>query len=141
MARAGRSATEGRVKRVKEQIDCWRGGKRKRCSPMPERLWREATVLAREFGVHRMKCALGLNYKTLKKRVQKSGDQERARAPVESPGFVEWSGAQVVSPGRHERGALVEVHDAIGGRLTIQLGAGSDLDVASLVEAYSRHRA
>jgi len=138
MAREGRLATEGRVKRVKGQIDCWRGGKRKRCSPMPERLWREATVLAREFGVHRIKCALGLNYEGLKKRVQKCGDQERAVAPVETPGFVEWSGAQLLGPAR---GAVVEVHDAFGGRLTIQLGAGSDLDVASLVEAYSRHRA
>jgi len=101
-------------------------------------LWREATVLAREFGVHRIKSALGLNYETLKKRVQKCGAGGSAGGPVETPGFVEWSGAQLLGPGR---GAVVEVHDAFGGRLTIQLGAGSDLDVASLVEAFRRHRA
>ena len=61
MARQGRSTTEGRVERVKVQVDRWRS-KRKRCSPMPERLWNEATQLARELGVHRIKCELGLNY-------------------------------------------------------------------------------
>lgn len=137
MARPGQLATEGRVKRVKVQVDRWRS-KRKRCSPMPERLWNEATQLACEFGVHRIKCALGLNYETLKKRVQKSGDPERAEAPVVTPGFVEWRGAELLGPAR---GAVVEVHDVFGGRLTIQLGAGSDLDVASLVEAFRRPRA
>jgi hypothetical protein len=102
---------------------------------MPERLWSEATVLAREFGVHRIKCALGLNYESLKKRVQE-GDQGRAGA--QAPGFVEWSGAELLGPGR---GAVVEVHDAEGGRLTIQIGAGSGLDVAALVEAFRWHRA
>ena len=123
MAREGRSPAEGRVKRVKRvkaQIESWRS-KRKRCSPMPERLWNEATQLARELGVHRIKCALGLNYETLKKRVQKSGDHDRARVPVETPGFVEWSGAELLGPAR---GALVEVQDAFGGRLSAKPGLG-----------------
>jgi hypothetical protein len=105
---------------------------------MPERLWNEATQLACELGVHRIKCELGLNYETLKKRVQKSGDPERAEGSVATPGFVEWRGSELLGPAR---GALVEVHDAFGGRLTIQLGTGSDLDVAGLVEAFRRHRA
>lgn len=137
MARQGRSATEGRVSRVKVQVDRWRS-KRRRCSPMPERLWNEAAQLARELGIHRIKCALGLNYGTLKKRVQKSGDPERAEAPVAAPGFVEWRGSELLGPAR---GAVVEVHDVFGGRLTIQLGAGSDLDVAGLVDAFRRLRA
>ena len=136
MARQGRSATEGRVERVKVQIEGWRGGKPKRCSPMPERLWNEATRLAREVGVHRIKCALGLNYETLKKRAQEIGCPGSAEA--QAPGFVEWSGAQLLGP---TRGAVVEVHDAFGGRLTIQLGTGSGLDVAGLVEAFRRPRA
>ena len=135
MAREGQTGADGRVKRVKAQVDRWRS-KRKRCSPMPERLWNEATQLARDFGVHRIKCALGLNYQTLKKRAQEIGDPGSAGA--QAPGFVEWSGAELLGPGR---GAVVEVHDALGGRLTIQLGAGSDLDVAGLVEAFRRHRA
>lgn len=135
MARGGRSATEGRVQRVKARVDRWRS-KRKRCSPMPEGLWNEATVLARELGVHRIKCALGLNYETLKKRAQKTGDP--GGAWEKAPGFVELRGAELVGP---SRGAVVEVHDALGGRLTIHLGTGSDLDVAGLVEAFRGQRA
>ena len=86
---------------------------------MPEPLWSKATVLAREFEVHRIKCALGLNYETLKKRVQKSGDEDRAVA--KAPGFVEWSGAELLGPAR---GALVEVQDAFGGRLSAKPGLG-----------------
>jgi hypothetical protein len=36
---------------------------------------------------------------------------------------------------------MVEMHDGFGGRLTLQLVAGSDLDVAGLVEAFRRLRA
>lgn len=137
MARQRRTATEGRVKRAKAQVERWRL-KRKRCSPMPERLWHEATVLAREFGIHRIKCELGLNYGKLKKRAQETGDVGSAVAPVETPGFVEWSGADLLGSAR---GAVVEVHDALGGRLRIQMGAGSDLDVSGLIEAFRRPRA
>jgi hypothetical protein len=104
---------------------------------MPERLWSEATVLAREFGVHRIKCALGLNYESLKKRVQKADRVDHGKAGAQAPGFVEWSGAELLG---EARGAVVEVHDAEGGRLTIQLGARIDLDVAALVEAFRWQR-
>ena len=135
MARQGQAAAEGRVERVREQIDRWRGG-RQRCSPMPERLWGEASLLARELGVHRVKCALGLNYESLKKRVGKG--EERGSAGGKAPSFVEWSGAQLLGPAR---GAVVEVSDADGGRLTVQLGVGSELDVAGLVEVFRGRRA
>jgi hypothetical protein len=103
---------------------------------MPERLWDEASLLARELGVHRVKCALGLNYESLKRRV--GGIAERGNAAaVRAPGFVELSGA-VLGPAS---GAVVEVCDADGGRLTVQLGTGSELDVAGLVEAFRRRRA
>ena len=135
MARQGQAAAAGRVERVRKQIDRWRGT-RKRCSPMPERLWGEASLLARELGVHRIKCALGLNYESLKKRVGNVG--ERGSAGAKAPSFVEWRGAQLLGPAG---GAVVEVSDADGGRLTVQLGAGSELDVAGLVEVFRRRPA
>jgi hypothetical protein len=98
---------------------------------MPERLWDEASLLARELGVHRVKSALGLNYDSLKKRVVRG----HGRGATQAPGFVALSGAQLLGP---ESGALVEVADADGGRLTVQLGTGSELDVAGLVEAFRR---
>ena len=132
MARQGQGGAARRVERVRTQIDRWRC-RRKRCSPMPERLWGEASLLARELGVHRVKCALGLNYESLKKRVGEVG--ERGNAGTKAPSFVELSGAQLLGP---TSGAVVEVSDANGGRLTVQLGTGRELDVAGLVEAFRR---
>jgi hypothetical protein len=100
---------------------------------MPRGLWSEACVLAREVGVHRIKCALGLNYESLKKRVGEVA--ARGSAPAKTPGFVDLRGAQLLGPAR---GAVVEVSDADGGRLTVQLGMGSEFDVAGLIEAFWR---
>ena len=132
MARAGRGVAAGRVEGVRKQIDRWRCT-RKRCSPMPERLWDEASLLARELGVHRVKCALGLNYESLKRRVGRV--REHGSGATKASGFVELNGAQLLGPGS---GALVEVAAADGGRLTVQLGTGIALDVAGLVEAFRR---
>jgi hypothetical protein len=100
---------------------------------MPRWLWNEACLLAREVGVHRIKCALGLDYESLKKGVGEIAT--RGSAPAKTPGFVELRGAQLAGPAR---GAVVEVCDADGGRLTVQLGTGSELDVAGLIEAFWR---
>lgn len=134
MAREGQAAAAGRVERVRKQIEGWRC-RRKRWSPMPERLWGEASLLARELGVHRIKSALGLNYESLKKRVGKGG--EGGSTAAKAAGFVELSRAQLLGPGS---GAVVEVVDADGGRLTVQLGTGSEVDVGGLVEAFRRRR-
>ena len=93
-------------------------------------------MLARELGVHRVKCALGLNYESLKRRVGEVA--ERGNAAAKAPGFVELSGALL---GAASGAVVVEVADADGGRLTVQLGTGSELDVAGLVEAFRRGRA
>ena len=136
MARQGQAAAARRVEQVRKQIDRWRDA-RKRCSPMPARLWDQASLLARELGVHRIKCALGLNYESLKKHVG-GACGERDSATAKALGFIELSGAHVLGPAS---GAVVEVSDADGGRLRVQLGTGSELDVAGLVEAFRRRRA
>lgn len=134
MARQGQDAASGRVGRVKKQIERWRAKKGRRGAPMPERLWSEASLLARELGVHRIKCALGLNYESLKKRVGE-GVVARGSALAKTPGFVELRAAQLLGS---THGVVVEVSDADGGRLTVQLTTGSELDVAGLVEAFRR---
>lgn len=133
MARQGRDAASGRVERVRKEIERWRSKKQRLGAPMPSRLWDEASLLAREFGVYRVKCALGLNYQSLKKRVTGAGT--RRRVATEAAGFVELSVPRLLGPGH---GVVVEVSDAAGGRLTVQLGTGSELDVAGLVEAFRR---
>ena len=136
MARQGRAAAARRVEQARKQIERWRR-RRKRCSPMPARLWGEASLLAREFGVHRVKCALGLNYESLKKRVGEVC-AERGGGAAKAASFVELSGAHLLGPAS---GAVVEVSDADGGRLTVRLATGSELDLAGLVEAFRRRRA
>ncbi|MEW6477784.1 MAG: hypothetical protein AB1679_36525 [Actinomycetota bacterium] len=89
--------------------------------------------MARELGVHPIKCALGLNYESLKKRAGKVG--AGAGGAGKAPGFVELSGTQLLGSAP---GVVVEVSDADGGRLTVQLGARSELDVAGLVAAFRR---
>ena len=131
MAREGQDVASRRVERVKERIYRWRSKKRLRGAPMPARLWNEASLLARELGVHRIKCALGLNYESLKKRVGSVGEG----GPGEAPAFVELSDTDLLGAAR---GMVVEISDADGARLTVQLGAGSELDVAGLVEAFRR---
>jgi hypothetical protein len=133
MEQHGQDAASRRVERVRKQIVHWRSKKRRRGAPMPLRLWNEASRLARELGVHRIKSALGLNYESLKKRVGEVAARDSARA--KTPGFVELSGAQLLASGR---GAVMEVSDADGGRLMVQLGTGSELDVAGLVKAFLR---
>jgi hypothetical protein len=133
MARQGRDAASRRVERLRKQIVHWRSKKRRRGAPMPSRLWNEASLLARELGVHRVKCALGLNYKSLKRRVGDIGTRGGARG--QAPGFVELSGTPLLGP---TSAVVVEVSDGDGGRLTVQPGTGSELDVAGLVEAFRR---
>lgn len=133
MARQERDATSRRVERVRKEIDRWRSKKERRTAPMPLRLWDEASLLAREQGVHRIKCALGLNYESLKRRVTDVGRRGKERAAAAE--FVELSGTPLLGPAH---AVVVEVSDADGSRLTVQLGTGSGFDVAGLVEAFRR---
>ena len=61
------SASGSEFERVQHRFDLWRKT-RKRCSPIPEILWRSAVELAREHGLHRAARTLRLNYYSLKKR-------------------------------------------------------------------------
>ena len=127
-----REAAE-RLSRVGDQIRQWRRT-RPKCRPMPAHLWAEATSLARELGIHRVKVALGLNYESLRERVARN-DAVGAEPP--SAGFVEVSGAALLAT----TGPVVELADGRGMRLTIRLPAASGLDVAQLIEAFGRSRA
>ena len=131
-----RSAAEAEdLARLNEGVERWRRTRAK-LSPMPAPLWNGAIALARRLGVNPVKDALGLNYKALRTRVETS----RGGAPstaASSARFVELSGAQVLGVPA-AAGAVVEVSDAHGARLTVRLVAGGDLDVARVVEAFRR---
>lgn len=62
------AAPGSELERVRDRFELWRKT-RKRCSPIPEPLWRSAAKLVREHGLHRTARTLRLNYYSLKKRL------------------------------------------------------------------------
>ncbi len=137
MAQRTRSATAERVKQLRERIDHWRST-RVKLWPMPAELWDEATVLARELGVHPVQRALRLNHESLRRRVEE-GTSPRGSAEAAGE-FVELSGAQLLGLPM-AAGPVIELSDGNGVRLTVRLAAGSTLDMALLVEAFRGRRA
>jgi hypothetical protein len=119
---------------LREGIEGWRYSRTKR-SPMPRELWAEATALAAGGETYSVARALGLNFESLKRRVAEAtvgaGDVEVR----EGGEFVELTGAQLLGGGSGA-GAVVEVVDLEGRRLTIRLPGSTVLDVAAVVDAF-----
>jgi hypothetical protein len=140
MAQRTRSAPAERVKQLRERIDRWRST-RVKLWPMPAQLWDEATVLARELGVHRVQRALKLNYESLRLRVEEVEEGTSPSGSAEAAAeFVELSGAQLLGL-PVAAGPVIELSDGNGVRLTVRLAAGSTLDMARLVEAFRGRQA
>jgi hypothetical protein len=99
---------------------------------MPDDLWAAATAVAREHGVYLTARALRVNYESLKRRVSV------VATPVVSGGFVELRGADLIGGEPTMSGAVVEVSDGDGARMTIRLAAGTAFDPAALVGAFRR---
>lgn len=99
---------------------------------MPEDLWAEATAVAREHGVHRTARALRVNYESLRHRVLV------VATPAAAGGFVELSGADLMGGGPTTSGAVVEVSDVDGARMTMRFGAGTTFDPVALVGVFRR---
>jgi hypothetical protein len=131
MAQRQGQTTEERIGEVCGRIEHWRQTRLKR-SPMPEALWDAAAAIAREAGVYRVMRALGVNYETLKRRVEEQGACRKASAGA----FVELAPASLVGPGAD--GCVVEVQERDGTRLRVQLAGGDRLDVVALVAAFRR---
>lgn len=129
MAHREAAATTTGLARLSEDIGQWRRTRAK-LSPMPAELWRRATSLAQQLGIHPVQSALGLNYEALRSRVAAG-----ASAGPPAASFVEVSGADVL---RTTAGAVIELADGCGWRLTVRLPGGAPCDVAGLVEAFRR---
>jgi hypothetical protein len=99
---------------------------------MPEALWREAAVLARSHGVYRISQALGVRYETLRSWTAKPEPQE-AKKQHDTAAFVELA---LAGPAAEPVGAVVELVDGDGAKLTIRLPAHSSVDVAGLAKAW-----
>lgn len=104
---------------ARRQFDQWRSQHRKH-TRLPEELWRRAAGLAREHGLNKTACALGLNYYSLKKHLDETSTDELIPAKTEpdfidlvpgvmTPGSVEctieWADGSGVTVRMHIRGA------------------------------------
>ena len=62
-------AISGPLEQVHQRLERWRKT-RKRCSSIPDGLWAAAVELARQYGVNKTARALGLDYYSLKRRLE-----------------------------------------------------------------------
>lgn len=103
---------------------------------MPEPLWEAAVAAAREHGVWSVSRALGVNYQSLKTRVEGVVRGGRGGASL-AASFVELDGAQVLGePGREV--TTLELSRPDGARLTIRFEGRGQVDLPALAEAFWR---
>jgi len=108
------------IEEAQVQFESWRRG-RERGQRIPKDLWETAVELARQHGVWPTARALHLDHNRLKRRVG-NGDDE-----VKSSGFVE-----LIPQGAMRCGCIVEMEDARGARMRIELkGAAADVTALS----------
>ena len=103
------------------QFDRWRSRQRNKRARLPKELWRQAVALAREHGLNKTSCALGLKYHSLKKYLDEASADELIPAKTE-PDFIELVPG-VVTPGSVE--CTIEWADSSGATVRMHIiGAG-----------------
>jgi len=121
------------IARVRERFTFWRES-REKLSPIPEELWKSAVQLTQSFSVHRIARALHLDYNALKKRVDPQ--KKRSGAKRESrPLFWEMEAGSISTTSAE---CVVEMQDARGATLKIQMKGKGDLDLLALSQCFLR---
>ena len=111
--------------RARSQFQAWR--ERRTGRRLPQHLWDLAVRLVCRHGVSRTAAALGLDYYSLKKRVESA-----AREPVSSsPAFVELPPPVVLS-----RQCQFELDNGTGATLRLHLVGYDAADVATLARSF-----
>jgi len=125
------------VEEVRTRIEHWRRTRPKRTA-MPEELWNEAATLAGVQGIYRISRALGVNYESLRRRVERE-TRGGSGSGQHLGGFFELSMAELV-PSSSTAGAVVELSGVDGAKVMVQLPCGDGVDVLGLAEAFWRRR-
>jgi hypothetical protein len=124
MAKQTRELPPGLIN-AKERFDAWRRS-RPLGTRIPRRLWTLATKQAQVHGLCKTASVLGLDYYSLKKRVQ-------AESPaVPHSGFVEVNAAVIEPPGQ----CLIELEEADGAKMRVRLSGGTVPDLTTLVRSF-----
>src|SRR5450432_194518 len=123
-----------RLAELEERFRRWRAN-RSKGERIPQQLWASAVDRAREHGIPRVANRLRLNAAFLRKRM------EGAAGEVAEPEFVELATMPVEPPptaavevGVHE--CVVELHNARGAKMRIELNAGGLAGLAHLCRAF-----
>ena len=123
------SVVGGDAARVREQLNQWRqdhGGRGR----IPEVLWAEATRLAQEHGLNKTARLLGLDYYSLKKRLQ--AESASAMDSPSSPAFVE---LQPTYPSAAFE-CILELQNAQGTQLKLHLRGSAAPDLTALSSVF-----
>jgi hypothetical protein len=120
------------ITKVRQRFERWRKSHQPR-TRFPEELWSEAVSLAREYGHNRTARALGLDYYSLKKRLETASVSNRVSYP-DSPSFVE------LFPASHSE-YTIEIEDGEGGKMRISFKGGQVPDVVSLSRSFWQGKA
>lgn len=117
-----------RLESLRRRFERWRRT-RKIGSRIPEALWAAAVKLAEAYGIHPTVKALGVDYYSLKKRLEeKPAASSRMAAPTNGVKFVELSAA--ARTGIPE--CLLELEDVEGGKMRIHLKGIEPPDLVAL---------
>jgi hypothetical protein len=121
-----------RLEGVRRRIERWRQTRKVR-SPIPDAFWAAAARMAKTYGMNRTARALRLNYYGLKKRVEQQGAGVVGAAGAEGEvPFIELAPL----PSTSVCECLLELENASGARMRIQLKGVAVPDLAALSQAF-----
>lgn len=116
---------------LRERFKRWRERRQKR-GRVPEELWEAAGRVVQENAVSRVSRELGLNYRTLKMRVEKEGFDQVINRDLGSE-FVELDFSEVSIPGIE---CVVEVEEANGAKMRMHLKNVKGISPKELVAVF-----
>lgn len=119
-----------RMGTVKRRFDKWRMDEAR--GRIPEKLWAMAVAAAKEHGITKTAHTLSLEYTALKKRMEGQGS---CISKKEALKFVQLP----MSPTSDCPECVVEVEDAQGSKLRIQLKGGATTELLALSRALWNH--
>ena len=121
-------ALPSRLEGLRRRFERWRRT-RKIGSRIPETLWAAAVKLAEAHGIHPTAKALGVDYYSLKKRLEeKPASRSKMAAPANGVKFVELSAA--ARTGIPE--CILELEDVEGAKMRIEVKGIEAGDLAAL---------
>ena len=110
----------------RRRFQAWRE-RRQRGRRIPQPLWDLAVRLVSQHGISRTATALGLDYYSLKERVEAAAQEPPSRCPA----FVELPTPVVVG-----KQALFELDNGAGATMRVQLAGYDAADVEALVRRF-----